>query len=170
MPILLERILLNLVSNAVRYTRTGGVVVGCRRDGDKLRIDVCDSGIGIAADQQRNIFNEFYQVVARTRREAGTGWGWASRSSSAWALCWITRSASSSIVGKGSRFSVTVPTVRPVRRSSCAPCRHQVAGRSAARQVVVVIDDDVLVLDAMRRPAGAAGVAACSPPSPLRRR
>ena len=46
---LLERILSNLVSNAVRYTATGGVVVGCRRRGPVLRIDVCDSGPGIPA-------------------------------------------------------------------------------------------------------------------------
>ena len=50
--ILLERILLNLVSNAVRYTERGGVVVGCRRRGGQLRIDVCDSGPGIAEEQQ----------------------------------------------------------------------------------------------------------------------
>jgi K+-sensing histidine kinase KdpD len=50
--ILLERILLNLVSNAVRYTARGGVVVGCRRRDGRLRIDVCDTGIGIPQDQQ----------------------------------------------------------------------------------------------------------------------
>jgi signal transduction histidine kinase len=50
-PMLLERILLNLVSNAVRYTRRGGLVVGCRRRGDALHLEVWDSGIGIADDQ-----------------------------------------------------------------------------------------------------------------------
>ena len=76
--ILIEQILLNLVSNAVRYTSAGGIVVGCRRTKDALRIEVCDSGIGIAADQQRSIFSEFYQVAAPERDSkvwigAGTG-------------------------------------------------------------------------------------------------
>src|SRR5262245_56911563 len=62
-PILLERILLNLASNAIRYTEKGGVVVGCRRRGEELRIDVCDSGPGIPEDQRRSIFGEFVQLA-----------------------------------------------------------------------------------------------------------
>ena len=65
--ILLERILLNLVSNAIRYTSGGGVVLGCRRAGRLLRIEVCDTGIGIPEDQRRNIFSEFYQITAPER-------------------------------------------------------------------------------------------------------
>src|SRR5262249_25941056 len=61
-PVLLGRILLNLVSNAVRYTSVGGVVVGCRRFRGGLRIDVCDTGPGIAEDQHGNIFGEFYRI------------------------------------------------------------------------------------------------------------
>src|SRR5262249_31954246 len=60
-PILLERILLNLVSNAVRYTSEGGIVVGCRPKGGQLSIDICDSGVGIPLDQQGHIFAEFYR-------------------------------------------------------------------------------------------------------------
>jgi signal transduction histidine kinase len=62
-PILLERILLNLVTNAVRYTTRGGVVVGCRRRGGKPRIDVCDNGPGIPEEQRERIFGEFYQLA-----------------------------------------------------------------------------------------------------------
>jgi signal transduction histidine kinase len=61
--ILLERILLNLVSNAVRCTSRGGVLVGCRRRGEVLHIEVWDSGPGIAEDQQQKIFGEFYQCA-----------------------------------------------------------------------------------------------------------
>ena len=64
--ILLERILLNLVSNAVRYTQDGGIVVGCRRRAGVLQIEVWDSGIGIPEDQQRNIFGEFHQLSTTT--------------------------------------------------------------------------------------------------------
>ena len=76
--ILLERILLNLVSNAVRYTERGGVVVGCRHRNGRLRIDVCDSGIGIPEDQRRNIFGEFYQLDGKAKdRSGGLGLGLA---------------------------------------------------------------------------------------------
>ena len=73
-PLLLERILFNLVSNAVRYTETGGAVLGVRRRGDMVAIEVCDSGIGISALQRKHIFDEFYQVDAG-ERQGGRGMG-----------------------------------------------------------------------------------------------
>ena len=76
--ILLERILLNLVSNAIRYTDRGGVTVGCRRRGRVLRIEVWDSGIGIPEDQRKNVFGEFYQLADPERsRRGGLGLGLA---------------------------------------------------------------------------------------------
>ena len=149
--ILLERILLNLVSNAVRYTQTGGIVVGCRRKGDKLRIDVCDTGIGIAEDQQRNIFNEFYQLVPKEKSgQDGLGLG----------LAIVDRLGAlldhpiglKSTLGKGSRFSVTVPMVNALPATpGRALCRDAGRRQTPLRgKSIVVIDDDVLVLDAMR--------------------
>ena len=77
-PILLERILFNLVGNAVRYTARGGVVVGCRRRATQLRIDVCDTGAGIPEDQRQSIFSEFYQLATPgPDRKAGLGLGLA---------------------------------------------------------------------------------------------
>jgi signal transduction histidine kinase len=70
-PILLERILLNLVSNAVRYTERGGVVVGCRRRSEELRIDVCDTGAGIPEEQRQRIFGEFYQMAGTAQDRSG---------------------------------------------------------------------------------------------------
>ena len=61
-PVLVERIVRNLVSNAIRYTDDGTVLVGCRRRGRKVLLQVWDSGPGIAPDQQARIFEEFYQV------------------------------------------------------------------------------------------------------------
>jgi signal transduction histidine kinase len=74
--LLLQRVLLNLMSNAVRYTERGGILLCARRttDGRQLRIQVRDSGIGIAPDEQRNIFNEFYQV-GNQARSANLGLG-----------------------------------------------------------------------------------------------
>src|SRR5262245_52768492 len=107
-PILLERILLNLVANAVRYTERGGVVVGCRRRGQTLRIDVCDTGPGIPEDQRRSIFGEFYQLArpdAGRREGLGLGLAIVDR------LCRLLghRVELDSKPGRGSRFSVTVP-------------------------------------------------------------
>ncbi len=77
-PILLERILANLVSNALRYTPQGGVVIGARRRGEQVWIDVCDSGIGIATEEQSQVFDEFYQVGNPGRdRRRGLGLGLA---------------------------------------------------------------------------------------------
>jgi signal transduction histidine kinase len=69
--VLLERILLNLVSNAVRYTQSGGVLVGCRRRGEQLRIEVWDTGVGIPPEQHEIIFGEFYRA-GNQRQEQGT--------------------------------------------------------------------------------------------------
>lgn len=75
---LMERLLGNLIFNAVRYTETGGVVVGCRRRGDRIRIEVWDSGIGIAAENLPFIFEELYQLNNPTRKaDQGLGLGLA---------------------------------------------------------------------------------------------
>ena len=73
-PHLLRRLLGNLVANAVRYTHQGGVVVGVRREGAGLRIEVWEHGIGIDAGQLPLVFQEFYQVANR-ERDAGKGLG-----------------------------------------------------------------------------------------------
>jgi signal transduction histidine kinase/CheY-like chemotaxis protein len=145
-PILLEQILLNLVSNAVRYTSTGGIVVGCRLAGTMLRIDVCDSGIGIAADQQESIFNEFYQVAAPERNKAGLGLGLAIVERLGAVLEHPVTLASA--LGKGSRFSVSVPRVRAraISLASVAAPERAPADRLSGK-LVVVIDDDALALE-----------------------
>src|SRR3546814_3380693 len=75
-PHRLERILGNLLTNAVRYTPQGRILVGCRRRGDKLRIEIWDTGPGIAEVERERIFEEFHQIdtVARERyRGVGLG-------------------------------------------------------------------------------------------------
>lgn len=77
-PTLLHRILLNLVSNALRYTGHGGVLLGCRRSrgGSHLWIEVWDTGVGIPAEHQQDIFREFYQIGNPERdRSKGLGLG-----------------------------------------------------------------------------------------------
>src|SRR5262245_47238805 len=142
--ILLERIVFNLVSNAVRYTSSGGVVVGCRNRGVNLHIEVWDSGPGVPQDQQQNIFGEFYRLGAPG---AGLGLGLAIVDR----LCQLLDHSVrlTSILGKGSCFSVALPRVaaRPEIGESPAPA-HPLMDASD-RKLVVLIDDDPLVLEGM---------------------
>ncbi len=108
--ILLERIVLNLVSNAIRYTSAGGVLVGRRRRADGLRIEVWDTGAGIPQDQHPHIFSEFYRLKKPNHDPGGLGLGLAIIDR----LCRLLKHPIDlkSKVGKGSCFSVTVPMVR----------------------------------------------------------
>jgi signal transduction histidine kinase/DNA-binding NarL/FixJ family response regulator len=144
--ILLERILLNLVSNAVRYTEAGGIVVGCRRRAGGLRIEVRDSGIGIPEDQQGSIFGEFYQLATVKRdRRSGLGLGLAIVDRLCRLLDYPIELTSRP--GKGSRFVISVPLTAPVPLAE-HPLQDSV--NQAMGKTVVVIDDDTLVLDGMR--------------------
>jgi CheY-like chemotaxis protein len=149
--ILLERILLNLVSNAIRYTSSGGVVVGCRRRGDSVRIEVWDSGIGVAPDQQQSIFGEFYQVGAPVPdqgggRRVGLGLGLSIVDGLGRLLGHPIDLVSRP--GNGSRFAVSVPRAA-VRQVAPVPTLEAIAN-PARDKLIVVIDDDALVLDGMR--------------------
>jgi two-component system, sensor histidine kinase len=147
-PVLLERIVLNLVSNAVRYTTSGGIVVGCRRRGVLLRVDVADSGPGIPEDQRRKIFGEFYRLAdAAKTNQAGLGLGLAIVER----LCALLDHAIevTSTPGKGSCFSVTVPMAAPAALSKSEQ-PQQAALDVAMGKLVVVIDHDALVLESIR--------------------
>ena len=143
--ILLERILLNLVSNAIRYTVRGGVMVGCRRRGGVLRIEVWDSGVGIPDDQRSNIFREFYQLPVAERDRSGLGLGLAIVDR----LCRLLDHPIelASRLGRGSRFTVMVPVAVPRRLTEQTP---QAAIDQAVGKLIMVIDDDTRVLDGMR--------------------
>lgn len=146
--ILLERILLNLVSNAVRYTNRGGIVIGCRRRGSQLRLEVWDSGPGISEAHRQNIFREFYQVAGPGQdRRGGLGLGLAIVDGLGRLLGHPVELKSRP--GRGSCFSVTVPR---------APTRSEVPETSIIKsrvtdplrgKFIVVIDDDALVLEGM---------------------
>jgi signal transduction histidine kinase/ActR/RegA family two-component response regulator len=147
-PILLERILFNLVGNAVRYTARGGVVVGCRRRATQLRIDVCDTGAGIPEDQRQSIFTEFYQLTTPAAdRRAGLGLGLGIVDRLGRLLGHPVQLESH--LGRGSRFSVSVPLAAELRDTVPLPVALQAADVARGKRVMV-IDDDVLVLDGMR--------------------
>jgi signal transduction histidine kinase/CheY-like chemotaxis protein len=147
--ILLERILLNLVSNAIRYTSRGGIVVGCRRRGDRVRLEVWDSGIGLAEDQYRNVFREFYQVGAPAPgRSAGLGLGLSIVDG----LCRLLDHPIdlASRPGAGSRFAVSVPGASARQAPVEAAVTFDAIANPARDKLIVVVDDDALVLDGMR--------------------
>lgn len=107
-PFLLERILRNLLANAVRYTEQGGVLMGCRRRGSELWIEVYDTGRGIAEADRRRIFEEFVQLDRPDRdRSEGIGLGLAIVERLARLLG--HRLEVRSVEGRGSVFSVAVP-------------------------------------------------------------
>jgi signal transduction histidine kinase len=74
-PILLQRILGNLISNAVKYTQQGGILLASRHTREGMRIEIWDTGVGIAAVHQREIFREFYKVPSHAGTEDGFGLG-----------------------------------------------------------------------------------------------
>jgi signal transduction histidine kinase len=148
-PVLLERIVLNLVSNALRYTNRGGIVVGCRHRGAKLGIEVWDTGPGIPPEQRRRIFSEFYRLAdAAKTNQAGLGLGLAIVDR----LCTLLDHPIelTSTLGKGSRFGVTVPTAaaRVTAQLKIEPS-SQATPDVARGKLVVVIDNDTRVLEGM---------------------
>lgn len=117
---LLERILRNFLSNAIRYTESGRVLIGCRRDGGSLRIEVHDTGPGIPEAERRHIFDEFVQLDQRDRdRSEGIGLGLAivDRLARLLRLPVTVRSAE----GRGSVFAVGVPLVASAANLVTAP-------------------------------------------------
>jgi two-component system, sensor histidine kinase len=137
------------VSNAIRYTTKGGVIVGCRRRGDSVRLEVWDSGIGVAEDQQRSIFGEFYQVgAAAAAPRGGLGLGLSIVDG----LCRLLGHPVelSSRPGKGSRFAISVPRAAARQRPAEPAVTLDAIANPARDKLIVVVDDDALVLDGMR--------------------
>ena len=141
---LLERILLNLVSNAVRYTLRGGIIVGCRRRGEMLRIEVWDSGPGIPEDQKQNIFGEFFQLAAPERyRYGGLGLGLAIVDRLRLLLNHQIDLAST--VGRGSRFAILVPMADECVTSTEPVDSPHPAAFAVEGKVILVIADAPVV-------------------------
>ncbi|TAL73757.1 MAG: hybrid sensor histidine kinase/response regulator [Rhodanobacter sp.] len=146
-PQLLRRILQNFLSNAFRYTPEGGVLLGARRAGAGVRIEVWDTGPGIAADQQARIFGEFQRLDQPSPwGEKGLGLGLSICDRIAAMLG--HQLALHSCPGHGSCFAVTVP------RAAAAPVRRQGVRRAGSDEqlplTVLCLDDDVAILDGMR--------------------
>jgi two-component system CheB/CheR fusion protein len=140
-PRLLEQMLRNLLSNALKYTRQGRVLLGCRRRADGLRIEVWDTGIGIPDKDRAAIFDEYHQLDNAAReRERGLGLG----------LAIVQRLAGllghglevQSKPGRGSVFAITVPLC-PSDQALAAPVALPAAAHRTGAILVIEDDPDV---------------------------
>ncbi len=144
---LLRRLIQNLVSNAIKYTPEGRVLVGCRRQSAALRIDVYDTGVGIPQSKWRDIFIEFHRLDQGARIARGLGLGLSIVERVARVLdCPIGLESES---GRGSHFTVTVPLsneapIELLARESARVDPSQLAGITA-----LCVDNEPSVLDGM---------------------
>jgi CheY-like chemotaxis protein len=159
---MLEQMLRNLVSNAVRYTDHGKILMGCRRAGKTIRIEIWDSGVGIAGEEQSRIFEEYFQT-RETAHLGGFGLGLA-----------IVRRLGAilghridvrSTPGEGSMFSVDVPlaqaSARPSRRPEVEP---SLAAACSVGRVLIIEDEGTVraALEALLRSAGITSLSAAT--------
>ena len=147
---MLTRILRNLLSNALRYTRKGGVVLALRARGDQLRIEVWDTGVGIAEDKLRDIFTEFHQLLPQgTGGRQGVGLGLAIVERMVRILGYDIDV--SSRPGRGSRFVLTLP-LEPARALPEMPRAGVLQGFSDGfgGLSILVIDNEPAVLESMQ--------------------
>jgi len=145
-PALIELILRNLVSNAIRYTERGGVLVTCRRRGQQAVMEVWDTGIGIESSQQSEVFREFHQLGNPERdRRKGLGLGLAIVSGLARTLG--HELALVSTLQRGSVFRLTLPLATAA--SAVAPLMVESGKVRTLQMRVLLIDDDEAVREGM---------------------
>jgi len=146
---LVARIVQNLVSNAIKYTRPGGrVLVGCRRRGGRIRLDIIDTGIGFNKDQHALVFAEFSRLEQGARMAQGLGLGLSivQRLVAALGLSLELDSAE----GRGSRFSLYLPQSRAQRPQPDAGGKEHASGGAGVMNIkVLCVDNERTILDAM---------------------
>ncbi|MGV8952494.1 MAG: CheR family methyltransferase [Cypionkella sp.] len=146
-PQLLEQMMRNLLANALKYTRTGKIVVGCRRRGKMITIEVVDTGIGIPKRELSAIFDEYHQLHNEAReRSQGLGLG----------LAIVKRLGDlldhhvdvRSVPHRGSSFSIMVPVVGATSLAGPATKVLKITTKRSAR--IMVVEDDPEIRDLMR--------------------
>ncbi len=146
---LVDRVLRNLLDNAIKYTADGAVLLGCRRQGDSLRLSVVDTGPGIPGHRTEDIFHEFVQLGNPERdRSKGLGLGLA-----------IVRQLSQllghpvqvhSRLGHGTSFSVDVALAKPRWAGKRRPRPLVESSPPPTKRLALIVDDEAMVLVAMR--------------------
>ena len=147
-PDLLERILGNFMSNAVRYTQSGSVMIGCRRRGNMVSIEVWDTGCGISDNQMSSIFEDFYQIENKERdRSKGLGLGLALAKRLSISL--NHKIESKSRLGSGSCFSVLVEIGNENNSDDKLEILTNVMDLSGVK--VLLVEDDIDVLKSTKQ-------------------
>lgn len=148
-PLVLERILANLVDNAIKYTARGSVTVAASAQGDFVRIAVTDTGCGIPAELRERVFDEFFRIggpAAEDTRGLGIGLAIVRRMAALLSHPLDVRST----VGEGTRFTIDVPRASAEDDVRTAQSRDRTAGEDELRgSFVLVIDDEREVREAM---------------------
>jgi Na+/proline symporter/CheY-like chemotaxis protein len=152
---LLRRLLQNLVSNAIKYTPKGRVLVGCRRRRGRLRIEVHDTGLGIPISKKRTIFQEFRRLDQGARVARGLGLGLSIVERIARVL--NHKITVNSALGRGSQFSVEVPLAAAIPASPHQRLPRDVDRAQLAGITVLCIDNDLAILDGMETLLGGWG-------------
>ena len=146
--LLLRRLLQNLISNAIKYTPRGRVLVGCRRRGESLRIGIYDTGVGIPVLKRGEIFKEFHRLEQGARIARGLGLG----------LSIVERLARvlghgialDSNAGGGSFFSVTVPTAKAINHTAAVTSATPLSRTPMSGALITCIENDAAILDGMK--------------------
>lgn len=142
-PSLIELVLRNLVSNAIRYTERGGVLVACRCKHNEAVLEVWDTGIGIAASQKREIFREFHQLGNPERdRRKGLGLGLAIVQGLARKLGHVL--SLNSVPGRGSVFRLGLPIVTEATSTLDSQALKSKPADLRGLQVLVIDDDEAV--------------------------
>ncbi|HEY7943683.1 MAG TPA: PAS-domain containing protein, partial [Casimicrobiaceae bacterium] len=146
--LLLRRLLQNLISNAIKYTPRGRVLVGCRRRGPSLQFCIYDTGVGIPILKRGEIFKEFHRLEqgARIARGLGLGLSIVER------LARVLRHgiALDSTASGGSFFSVTVPTAKAINYTAAVTSATPLSRTPMSGALIVCIENDSAILDGMK--------------------
>ena len=146
---LLRRLLQNLVSNAIKYTPSGKVLVGCRRRDGQVSIEVLDTGLGIPASKQKTVFREFQRLDQGAKVARGLGLGLSIVERIARTL--DHKLALASTPGRGTRFSILVPRAAPLpAMATTGATRSTPPSSQLAGLKLLAIDNEPAILDGMR--------------------
>ncbi|MDB5651668.1 MAG: histidine kinase, partial [Hyphomicrobiales bacterium] len=144
---LLRRLLQNLISNAIKYTPQGRVLIGCRRGGDRVRVEVWDTGLGIPQAKQKSVFREFERLAPAAKTAPGLGLGLSIVERLSKVL--RHRITLRSTLGRGSIFGVELPVVAAMPVSIDMPATAVPAHLPLSGMVVITIDNEPRILEGM---------------------
>ena len=145
---LLRRLLQNFISNAIKYTPRGRVLVGCRRRGQSLQVGIYDTGVGIPVQKRGEIFKEFHRLEQGARIARGLGLGLSIVERLARVL--NHGIALSANAGGGSVFSVTVPIAKAINYTAAVTSATPLSKTPMSGALIVCIENDPAILDGMK--------------------